>query len=1051
MSDFLNEPEGADSGSGEAIRAAVESELRGGVWEGELRPLIPDHQLMERIGMGAYGHVWRARNTLGTLRAVKVVHRARFEEERPYEREFHGILKYEPVSRSHEGLVQVLHVGRNEQAGYFYYVMELADNATEESAGEKGNHEVSSVEAHPDEVAECESQEPREGRYSPRTLRAVLASGKRLSAIEAAQLGQGLAGALAHLHEAGLVHRDIKPSNVIFVRGKPKLADIGLVTGAGDSHSFVGTEGFIPPEGPGTAQADLYSLGKVLYELVTGRDRMDFPQLPPGIAGTPDAEAKLDLNEVILRACAPEPNLRYRSALELAADLNFFLAGRSLRGARQTEQHLLWLKWFAVAASVLLLLGAGGLWVTERQERRASARERVAAERARVEIVLRERAQAAERKTRQQLYEALVEQARATVRSGDMGHRVRALQAVRKAAAITNSAELRGIAWAALALPDLRFERELPMGQEVFPVAIDPDFERIALCRQAGPVEIRSTIDLHLLARLPPGRDGGSVVGTWSPTGRFLAVRRENPGSNDSANVEVWELAGPHRVISLQDVAHGAVAFHPRLPLALIGLRDGIVALWDLESGKKLVEFTLAGMPDVLVISPEGNRFAASYEGDGGWLVSVHELSNGRMVASHLFPELVGCLAWHPNGTWIGVADHSGSVSLLDAYSSECRAIGQHKAQAVWTVFSPDGDYLFSGGWERELLCWTLRSRQVAFQIGLGSFTLRFSADGQHCVTLNRSAAQFHRLVRPTACRDLAEDLGGRIRHAVFSADGHWIAASGRDRLAVWDLNARGPGTLVPEGADARVFFAPGGDEILASGNDGCFRWRITGETNVWLPPRLERLSVQQPPELRSLCVASNQVVFTGVGGSQLREGSHLDIAADAWTPTTPGISRASPDGRWLTVYQPFTHWLRVYELPRLEPVATLTNKAAIRDVEFNPRSGELAVASMQGIEMWSTITWSKTREIPQFIGIVVAPDGRSLWLTSDYRTSGLYDALTLELLLPLPTGTLPLAVSPDGKRIAVSVDARRVQIWELSEVREQFREIGVDWGPAGQ
>src|SRR6185503_4629061 len=91
-------------------------------------PSIPDHTLRRAIGRGAYGEVWLARNVMGTPRAVKVIQRSKFESERPYEREFAGIQGYEPVSRSTAGLVHVLHVGRNDAEGYFYYVMELADS-----------------------------------------------------------------------------------------------------------------------------------------------------------------------------------------------------------------------------------------------------------------------------------------------------------------------------------------------------------------------------------------------------------------------------------------------------------------------------------------------------------------------------------------------------------------------------------------------------------------------------------------------------------------------------------------------------------------------------------------------------------------------------------------------------------------------------------------------------------------------------------------------------------------------------------------------------------
>src|SRR5256885_11520820 len=98
-------------------------------------PRIPDHQLLRCMGRGAYGEVWLARSVLGEYRAVKVVYRKNFEHERPYEREFQGIQKFEPISRTDESQVDVLHVGRDDQAGYFYYVMELADDASQ--AGSK--------------------------------------------------------------------------------------------------------------------------------------------------------------------------------------------------------------------------------------------------------------------------------------------------------------------------------------------------------------------------------------------------------------------------------------------------------------------------------------------------------------------------------------------------------------------------------------------------------------------------------------------------------------------------------------------------------------------------------------------------------------------------------------------------------------------------------------------------------------------------------------------------------------------------------------------------
>lgn len=104
-------------------------------WIAPVKPVVPDHELLKRIGGGSYGDVWLARSVVGTWRAVKVVFRDRFLDARPYEREFNGIQKFEPLSRSNEGFVDILQIGRNDAGGYFYYVMELADDAASGPGG----------------------------------------------------------------------------------------------------------------------------------------------------------------------------------------------------------------------------------------------------------------------------------------------------------------------------------------------------------------------------------------------------------------------------------------------------------------------------------------------------------------------------------------------------------------------------------------------------------------------------------------------------------------------------------------------------------------------------------------------------------------------------------------------------------------------------------------------------------------------------------------------------------------------------------------------------
>jgi hypothetical protein len=197
-----------------------------------------------------------------------------------------------------------------------------------------------------------------------------------------------------------------------------------------------------------------------------------------------------------------------------------------------------------------------------------------------------------------------------------------------------------------------------------------------------------------------------------------------------------------------------------------------------------------------------------------------------------------------------------------------------------------------------------------------------------------------------------------------------------------------------------------------------------------------------------SLSLHSNSIVMTSVDGTQLMALNEVEANKSAWMHTIPGQNRVSPDGRWAGVFGGYSTSLEVYRLPGLEPVTTLNHLANIDHCEFAPDGHEVALCSVRGMEFYDTATWTRTRLLTNFNrGVYIySPDGRGLWLTKALSAAGLFDARTLEPLLLLPTGMLPLAVSPDGRYLAVSVEMQRLQLWNLEALREQLRQWGLDW-----
>lgn len=372
--------------------------------ESEGVPSIPDYELIRIIGRGSYGDVWLAKGLTGVYRAIKIIWRDRFQDARPYEREFRGLTEFATISIHQPSQLALLHAGRNET--FFFYVMELADD----------------VDRGRDIVPET---------YVPLTLKHVRERRGGLPAAECVSIGVELARSLAGMHARNLVHRDIKPSNIIFVSSVPKLADIGLVATASGALTFVGTEGFVPPEGPGTPAADVYSLGKVLYEMATGLDRNEYPRLSPDLRKATDRQALLELNEVIICACNPDPTARYQDAQLLLDELLLLQAGRSVRRMHEAERHLARTLRFSGILAIVAALAGTGAWIEHTRLGRETSR------RIKAEATL-------ESLARQTLYSANLNRAQWGLETGEYGFARRVLAELNPK---TGEPDQRGFEW----------------------------------------------------------------------------------------------------------------------------------------------------------------------------------------------------------------------------------------------------------------------------------------------------------------------------------------------------------------------------------------------------------------------------------------------------------------------------------------------------------------------------------------------------------------------------------------------------------------------------
>jgi WD40 repeat protein len=697
---------------------------------GECAIEIPDHDLLRLIGRGSYGEVWLARNIMGTYRAVKIIRRNAFDSDSPFEREFAGIKKFEPISRTHSGFVDILQIGRNQEERCLYYVMEAADDLDLGQAID------------PD-------------KYVPRTLGKALGRIKRFSVEQCVQMGLALCQALDHLHRNGLVHRDVKPSNIVFVNGVPKLADIGLVTESNNAHSFVGTEGFIPPEGPGSEQADIFSLGKALYEIAAGRDRLDFPALPAGLSEFPDGEQFLELNECLIRACRLNPQQRYASAREMYEDLALLASGKSLRRLRVLERRWASAKKTAAIIAAAIAIAAMIVWPLVLERRHADQlRER--------QIGVRS-ANGINKLDQGDLAGALGEFSEIYQLETANKHRYSANQ-VRVASILANTPKLTEMLFLEGRISSVEFS---PRGTGLLTL------EKL---KQAQFHNFSAAATL-----VPPLQSNGATHGSLSPDGLFAAISDENGWASiwNLKSGEVERLDHPANVMCTR--------FSPSGKLIATACKDGVVRVWDAAS-KKLV-FAKQGHKGTIrsvAFSPD-ERLLVSASNDG--FARLWDVSTGEPVGSPMrHPSWVGDTAFSPDSKILLTAGYDGWARLWKVSTGEeLPTLMKHDDLLTRVAYSPDGSTILTASNDSTVRLWNSRTtmplpRNHVLRHSSGVLSACFNSEGQQIATgcadgtvrvWDLSATEFE----PQLVEGTINDAGTRI------------ATIGRGRIVVSNLS----------------------------------------------------------------------------------------------------------------------------------------------------------------------------------------------------------------------------------------------------------------------